>query len=42
MKVKDEHKRTTSFGGSWLVYTAGFLHNDLDVGSYILSIKGDR
>jgi len=31
MKVKDEHKRTTSFGGSWLVYPTGFLHDDMDV-----------
>ena len=42
MKVKDEHKRTTSSRGSWLVYTAGFLRDDLDVDNYILWIKGDR
>ena len=31
-----EHKRATSFGGSWLVFTNRFLHNDLDVDIYIL------
>jgi hypothetical protein len=34
--VNREHKRTTSFGGSWLVYPTGFLHNALDVDIYFL------
>jgi len=27
----NEDKKSTSFGGSWLVSTGSFLHNDMDV-----------